>query len=34
MQIGRNDGIRASWTRFPPLILWAVIRDQLRRQAV
>jgi hypothetical protein len=30
--IGGNDGIRASGTRFPPLILCAVIRDQLRRQ--
>jgi len=34
MQTGGNDGIRASGTRFPPLILCAVIRDQLRRQAV
>jgi len=31
MQTGGNDGIRASWMRFPPLIFCAVIRDQLRR---
>jgi len=24
MQIGGNDGIRASWTRFPPLIFCAM----------
>jgi len=34
MQTGGTDGIRASGTRFPPLILCAVTRDQLRRRGV